>query len=217
MELKNLHIAHRGLHNNEIPENSIAAFKKALDKNMPIELDIRLLKDKNIVVFHDENLKRMTGYNKDIEKCTYEDIKELKLKDTNERIPLLKDVLKLVNNKVLLIIEFKNSKFGLESKAIKLLDDYKNFCLQSFNLRTLYFFKLIRPKYVVGLLVSYKRKRKLNLLFEPDFFSHSLKGIDNKFVKRKKSKNIPIFVWTIRNNEELLLAQKYGDSFIAEI
>ncbi len=217
MELKNLHIAHRGLHNNEIPENSIKSFIEALNKNMAIELDIRLLKDKNIVVFHDENLKRMTGINKKIENCTYEDIKNIYLKETTEKIPLLKDVLELINNKVLLIIELKNKKVGLEKEVIKILDNYENFCIQSFNLKTLYYFKVIRPKYIIGLLVSSKRKTKTKYFIKTDFISHSLKGIDNKYIKRKKSKNIPIFVWTIRNNEELLLAQKYGDSFIAEI
>lgn len=217
MELKNLKIAHRGLHNSEIPENSIESFKKALEKNMPIELDIRLLKDNNIVVFHDDNLKRMTGINKKIEKCTYKEIKDLKLKNTNEKIPLLEEVLELVDNKVLLIIELKNNRLGLESKVIKLLDNYTNFCIQSFNFKTLYFFKLLRPKYKIGLLISYKRKRILKLLFEPDFISHSLKGIDNKFINKKKKKNVPILIWTIRSEQELLIAQKYGDSFIAEI
>ena len=59
---KNKIIAHRGIHDNEkIPENSLKAFKLTMDKNIPIELDIHLTKDNEFIVFHDDNLKRMTG------------------------------------------------------------------------------------------------------------------------------------------------------------
>ena len=80
INLKNLVIAHRGIHNNlNIPENSIKAFKRALDKNIPIEIDIHLTKDNKLVVFHDKNLFRMTGVNKLIRKCNYNELKELRL------------------------------------------------------------------------------------------------------------------------------------------
>lgn len=106
MNLKGYEFRHRGLHKN-VPENSIIAFQKALYRNMPIELDVRILKDSNIIVFHDNNLKRMTGIDKKIEECNYEEIKNIKLKNSLETIPLLIDVLNLINNKVLLLIEVK--------------------------------------------------------------------------------------------------------------
>ena len=108
MNIKKLCIAHRGLYDEKIPENSMKAFEKAVSKNIPIEFDIHVLKDKNIVVFHDDNLYRMTGVDKKLIECTYEDIKNYKLKNTKETIPLLKDVLKMVNGKVLLDIELKS-------------------------------------------------------------------------------------------------------------
>ncbi len=88
--LKGIYIAHRGLYHKEkgIPENSIRAFKEAVKRNIPVELDVHLLKDGNIVSFHDDNLSRMTGYNKMIKDCTYEEISGLRLLDTNEKIPL---------------------------------------------------------------------------------------------------------------------------------
>lgn len=59
-------IAHRGYYNNKkgIPENSVLVFKKAIDNNYLIELDVRLTKDQKLVVFHDDNLKRVCGVNK---------------------------------------------------------------------------------------------------------------------------------------------------------
>ena len=107
----NLIIAHRGVHDNKsTPENSIKAFYKAVIKKYPIELDIQLTKDNEIVVFHDKNLKRMTGLDKDVEDLTLDEIKKLKLLDTREHIPRLDEVLKLVNGKVLIDIEIKPCK-----------------------------------------------------------------------------------------------------------
>ena len=121
-------IAHRGLHNiNEnIPENTLKAFKNAIKNNYAIELDVHILKDGKVIVFHDKTLFRMTGVNKKIKDMNYDEIKCLKLKNTSENIPLLKEVLKLVAGKVPLIIELKSSnKVGtLEKEVMKLLENY---------------------------------------------------------------------------------------------
>ena len=83
--LKNRIIAHRGYFDNSlgIPENSLPAFKKAIDLNFAIELDIHILKDNTIVAFHDNNLKRMTGINKPLKDYNYGELKDIKLLDTN--------------------------------------------------------------------------------------------------------------------------------------
>ena len=83
------------------------AFAEAIKNNYIIELDVHLLKDSEVIVFHDDNLKRMTGVNKKVKECTYEEIAEIKLKETEEKIPLLKEVLNLVDGKVPIIIELK--------------------------------------------------------------------------------------------------------------
>ena len=101
-------ISHRGVHDNDkVPENSIEAFKLAIKKGYIIELDVHLLKDNEIVVFHDDNLLRMTGVNKKIKNTTYKELQELKLLDTRYKIPKLIDVLNLVDGKVPLLIELK--------------------------------------------------------------------------------------------------------------
>ena len=94
---KNKIIAHRGLHNNYIVENTLLAFLKAVEKDYAVELDIRLLKDGTVVVQHDIDLKRLTGINKLIESCTLKDISNIKI---NEKyyIPTLEQVLKLINH-----------------------------------------------------------------------------------------------------------------------
>ncbi len=102
-------IAHRGYHNMKagIPENSVGAFEKAIENHYMIELDVHILKDNKIIVFHDDNLERMTGVKKQLKNCTYEEIKDLKLNKTNYTIPLFEEVLKLIDGKVPILIELK--------------------------------------------------------------------------------------------------------------
>ena len=80
MNIKGLLISHRGIFDNEtIPENSLAAFRKAKNLNIPIELDVQLTKDQEVIVFHDINLKRMCGIDKYIEDVTYQELQQLTL------------------------------------------------------------------------------------------------------------------------------------------
>ena len=101
--------AHRGLHDNatEAPENSMAAFRKAADAGFGIELDIQLTKDKIPVVFHDFTLKRVCGGEGKISDYTYEELQQFHLCNSVEKIPKFEDVLKMVDGKVPLIVEFK--------------------------------------------------------------------------------------------------------------
>ena len=116
-------IAHRGLHDKNTPENSLAAFSKAIEKGFAIELDVQLLSDDTVVVFHDTSLSRMTGNDGYIKFLNKNDLKVLKLKGTKEHIPTFEEVLNLVDGKTPLLIEIKNSstKVGkLEQKVVDL-------------------------------------------------------------------------------------------------
>ncbi|MBQ7798464.1 MAG: hypothetical protein IJ371_05015 [Clostridia bacterium] len=127
--------AHRGVHA-EYPENSMPAFQKSMDLNLSIELDIHLTKDGQIVVFHDDNLKRMTGNNEFIKFLTYDQIKQYKLNNTDYHIPLLKEVFELVKGKVPILIEIKtnNNMKKLVPQLKKEIDNYKGkVFIQSFS------------------------------------------------------------------------------------
>lgn len=233
--LKGKYFTHRGLHNkgSGIPENSMLAFKESLKINKPIEFDIHLLMDGNIVVFHDNNLYRMTGYNKDLKTCTYNDIRQLKLLNTKESIPLLEDVLKLVNGQVLLDIELKSSlPVGkLEARTCEYLDDYKGqFVVSSFNPKSVRWFKKHRPGYIRG-QIAYETKvyeslrfiqrfiykyMLLNFISKPDFIAYRLQSLPNKRVEKYRERGYPVLVWTIKSDDDLAKAKKYGDSFIYE-
>ena len=211
--LKDNLIAHRGVHI-DAPENSIKAFKKAVSKNYIIEFDVHLLKDNTIVVFHDNNLKRMIGKDIKLKDCTYEDIKDLKLLNTDNSIPKLEDVLKVIDGKVPIIIELKSDrKVGLlEKELVKILDNYSGkFCIKSFNPLSIRWFKKNKPNYIRGLLLDNKKKSLISricrsnislFLARPDFLSCNYKLHNNKKILKYMKKN-PVIAWTIKNDEEL--------------
>ena len=149
--------AHRGLHDNatEAPENSMAAFKKAVECGYGIELDVQLTKDGIPVVFHDFTLARVARYaegqvpddavhNEDgsigvagkVIDYTYEELQQFHLLDSEEKIPRFEDFLKMVDGRVPLIVELKIERFDVSvcPKAYELLSNYKGvYCIESFN------------------------------------------------------------------------------------
>lgn len=224
-------IAHRGIHNNLIPENSIKAFKEAIKKKHIIELDVHLLKDDNVVVFHDDNLKRLTGINKKIKDTTYDEIGSLKLNNTDEHIPLLTDVLKLVNGQVPLLIELKyDNKAGLlEEKIMAILNNYQGlYALQSFSPFALIYLRKKYPDTIRGLLVAKFKKNNMNIFkkiilrnmvlnhwIKPDFISCQYEFLTNKKIQ-KFHQNHLLLTWTIRNKEEFNKYKVLCDNCIVE-
>lgn len=206
--LKNRKIAHRGLFDNvKVPENSIGAFTKAIKNDNIIELDVHLTKDNEVVVFHDDNLKRMTGVNKKIKDVNYSEIKNLKLLNTNYNIPLLKDVIKLVDKKVPLIIEVKTDNMvgKIEKELVKILDNYDGpFVVKSFNPFIVNWFRIHRPNYIRGLLINKNISDFLKLIYifisNPNFLSCHYTTLKSNIVKKFKKNNI-VLGWGITNQK----------------
>lgn len=224
---KNLIIAHRGIHDNiTTPENSISSFKKALDKNVPIEFDIQLTKDNKLVIFHDDNLKRMTGVDKFIQDTDFADVRKLRLLNTNEIIPTFKEVLDLVNSKILLDIEIKNTnkKKLVVELVLKELENYKGkVYLKSFNPFIVKQIKKKTNKYKLGLLITDKYninivdfifKTNLPIYYlKPDFLAIKKTMLTKKYYKHFKN-HYNIFIWTIKTEKEIL---KYKKTYLDNI
>ena len=209
MKILNNKIAHRGMFDNiKIPENSLSSFKKALKYNYSIELDVQLTKDNILIVFHDANLKRMTGVDKLVKDSNYEEIKELKLLNTKEYIPTLDEVLNLVNNKVLLDIEVKDTKKIKEITSIlkDKLSNYNNYVLKSFNPKIVRYLKNNINNTEVGYLIDSKHKFLYSNLIikysKADFLSISKKLLKTKKFQKLKNK-YQLLIWTIKDKNEI--------------
>ena len=147
--------AHRGLHNEELPENSLGAFKNAVDHRFGIELDIQLSKDNVPMVFHDATLKRVCGIDAKLCDYTAEELQKIKLLDSEWTIPRFEEVLSLVDGRVPLLVEFKRGNTDLVKIACDMLDSYNGaFCVESFDPIMLMRIKKYRPKFARGQLVG---------------------------------------------------------------
>jgi glycerophosphoryl diester phosphodiesterase len=230
--LKGAFIAHRGLHNKKagIPENSLLSFQKAIEKGFPIEIDVHLTKDGEIVVFHDEDTKRMCGIEKKIEACTLSELKELELLSTDQKIPTLQECLELVDGRVFLLIEFKmvNSNTDrLCEKANEILSKYKGkYLIQSFYPQVVRWFRIHRPDLCRGQLsggFSLKNPAKfllgkqfLNFIGRPDFISYEHQFSQSVFFRFATFLGAAPVCWTFRSKEELMQNGKHAETWIFE-
>ena len=150
--------AHRGLHGDGVPENSMAAFRDALEAGYGIELDIHLLKDGNLAVIHDSKLIRTTGMEGIVEDLTTEDLKNYSLEGTPQTIPTFREVIELFAGKAPLIVELKptgGNHAALTEAACKMLDEYQvDYCIESFDPRCVAWLKKNRPQIIRGQLTE---------------------------------------------------------------
>ena len=222
-------IAHRGLWDKNNPENSLAAFERAIETDYAIELDINPIDDGTPVVFHDSKMSRMTGKDRYIQNLSKEELETTTLLDTDQKIPTLEEVLKLVKGKVPLLIEIKNQeKVGdLERRVLDLLKNYKGeYAIQSFNPYTLKWFYEHAPKIWRGQLSSFFKGAKLSIfkklalrklalrkITHQNFVSYEIPYLPNKWTRKLE---IPLLAWTIRKQDDYIKALQYSDNVIFE-
>lgn len=226
-------IAHRGLHNNTaIPENSMQALEAAVRRHYPIEIDVHLLADGNIVVFHDDNLERMTGLNQPLCQQQYHNIKHLRLLDTDQHIPLLEEVLDFVNGDIPLLIELKNAgKVGKPEQILgEKIADYKGeYAVQSFNPLSLGWFKDNASHVMRGQLASdfrgiglpgYQkfllRRLLMNWVSAPHFIAYDIRCLPYWATTFCQSLGLPLLAWVVRSDEDWKKSYRFSDNFIFE-
>lgn len=223
--------AHRGLHGNGVPENSMEAFRLAKAAGYGIELDVHLLADGNLAVMHDSALVRTTGAQGTIEDLTTQQLKGFCLEGTDQTIPEFRHVLDLFAGEAPIIVELKcvnNNYDALCGAACKMLDDYRGvYCMESFDPRCIHWLRKNRPditrgqlseNYLVGnnpkmplILKFLLKNHMLNFLTLPDFIAYKFsdrKSIGN-WVCRELWK-IQGVTWTLKNQEAYDIAVKEG-------
>ncbi len=226
--------AHRGLHGNGVPENSLAAFALACEAGYGIELDVQLSRDGEIMVFHDYTLERMTGDPRKLSELSAAALGELHLAGTKETIPSLAQVLRLVDGRVPLLIELKGEDLNtaLAPKLAAMLGDYSGpYCIESFNPLLLRDIQKHLPQAYCGLLytnvVRDKKKASLinillsamalNVLCRPQFIAFNEADRHSLPVRLTTGLyHAPKFVWTVRSEASLNMAHQCGECPIFE-
>lgn len=238
--LKQFYYAHRGLHNASagIPENSLSAFRLAVQNGYGAELDVHLSKDGKLFVMHDENLVRMTGINAEIRDLTARQLEQIHLTGTNEPIPYFEEVLLIFERAGLpLIIELKTAgkrnRLLVENvlAALKKHPDLL-FCIESFDPIAMWYVRRKNKDIVRGQLSSNFMKQPeslkfpltfilknllLNFLSLPDFIAYNYKYRKNlSLLLCKKLYDVQEVNWTIRTKPQAQQAVREGSIVIFE-
>lgn len=227
-------IAHRGLHDNNgpAPENSMAAFRKAVASGYGIELDVQLTRDRIPVVFHDFTLERMTGQPGKVCDYTYEELSAFTLARSEEKIPLFEEFLQMVAGRVPLIIEYKIEAMdvGVCPIADRMLREYEGpYCIESFNPMGLSWYRrfhndvlrgqladtFIRNKEFKGPLYFGLQNLLLNFIGRPDFiaYNHEHRNVLSRWICCKVfgAKSV---AWTVKSQKDLDDIEKDFQIFI---
>lgn len=228
--LQNWYYAHRGLHKEGLPENSLGSFAAAKDAGYGIELDIHLMKDGNLAVIHDASLLRTAGADVQIEDLTIAELADYRLEGTGEQIPLLSQVLDLIDGNVPLIVELKsvnNNYAELCAAACEMMENYKGlYCMESFDPRCILWLKRNKNNVIRGQLAYnlfrvdskvpaimkfFLRHNLLNVITKPDFIAYNFsdRKILSNFLCRKLW-GVQGVAWTIRNKEDFETAVQEG-------
>jgi glycerophosphoryl diester phosphodiesterase len=230
--------AHRGLHDNntEAPENSMPAFRKAVEKGYGIELDVQLTADSVQVIFHDLDLERACGVRGLVRDYTFDELQKLRLFGSQERIPALKDFLGMVRGRVPLIVEYKSEDCDLTLCRViaPMLRKYKGtYCIESFNPLVLLWYRKNRPDVMRGQLSDgfihqkeFRTPSKLapglflqflatNFVTRPDFVAYNFhyQGNLSRRLWRRLFRGKSA-AWTVRSEEELKKARPHFDAYI---
>jgi glycerophosphoryl diester phosphodiesterase len=212
-------IAHRGLHarGEGRPENSLAAFAHACALGFPAELDVRLTRDREVVVFHDRLLRRLTGAAGRLEERDAAELRTLRLLGTGERVPMLREVLDLVGGRVPLLIELKSSVLwpALERAVLEALDGYAGeVAIQSFKRRTLRELERQGAPHAVGHL--WRRLGRPAGGVEPAFLGCHVDALPSRAVRRRREAGAVVLAWTVRSPEQAAHALRFVDNYIFE-
>lgn len=230
--LREVPLAHRGLHDDAIPENSLAAFAAAAAGGYGVELDVMLSRDRVPVIFHDPTLERLAGRADRIVDLTVAELATVSLGGTREQVPTLAAAL-LQLREVPVMVELKQTSLrvgDLESAVARLLDVHAGpWCVASFNPASLRWFRRHRPGatrvLTAGRLDGAKLPRVLRRRLAelqdlpsvaPHAVSYDLAGLPNVPCDAWRSRGGVLVAWTADSPAALVRARGLADNVIFE-
>ena len=227
-------IAHRGLHQSNITENSVEAIGNSIESGFPIEIDVHLCQKETMVVFHDDNLTRLLDINVKTQDLNPELIKYLKYSTHQSSIMTLNECLAIVNGQVPLLIELKNTRIlrrEIIKSVLSALDNYQGqYAIQSFDPLILKSIRGCNQEIPLGWLccnwwqqnIGFFDKVYLNYLGPYLSKKIDFLCIEKNLLKTNRIKLLrqlfrkPIIAWTIDQKAEYQELSKYCDNIIFE-
>ena len=226
--LKKRPIAHRGYHdlNQTRWENTLSAFEAAIEKDYAIECDVHLSADGVAVVFHDEQLERLTGQKGSVHEKTAAELAQIKIGGTDDHVPTLAEMLALVRGRVPIVIELKGSQGkddGLVSAVASALKGYEGkVALMSFAHWHVRKFAKEAPGIPGGLTAEGRTSPDLeahfSMLAHPiAFVSFGVMDLPNPFISFVREKlDMPVITWTVREKWSQDVTTAHADQMTFE-
>lgn len=217
-----------------MPENSLAAFTAAVDNGYGVELDVQFTRDKRVVVFHDDTLKRACAVDARVDEYTYQQLLELPLFNTEHRIPLFSEVLSVLAGKVPVIVELKATKDYAalcQDTLLHLLQYQGHYCVESFDPHIVRWFKRNAPQIVRGqlsepyagwrhnfrpLISLFMSRLWTNIFTRPHFIAFGIHGRRNLSWYLCKALGAMMVCWTARPQDSLEKLKRQYDATIFE-
>lgn len=231
--LKTKKIAHRGLHTDKFPENSLGAFAHAITHGFAVEFDVQPSLEGIPVVFHDDHLSRMTGEDDYVYFTKIDVLNQAALKKTEYTIPTLEETLAFIDGQVPVLIEIKADApiISLTNAVIEHLEHYQGrVAIHSFSPKVIKHLKKKAPHLLRGQISSdfkdakklskwrkfYLSRMLLNPLTRPDFITYDIRALPHPSVTQFKKSKKPVLGYTAQNKKAYLKALKYVDNAVFE-
>ncbi|QUL37498.1 glycerophosphodiester phosphodiesterase family protein [Erythrobacter sp. JK5] len=222
--------AHRGLHSDSVPENSLEGARLAIAAGMGVECDIQRSRDDHPMVFHDWELRRLTGAEGLTEGSTAAELRQVRYLGSAESPATLADLLQLVEGKVPILIEIKSKRgYDVERSCLRVRDALARYsgmhAVMSFDPRVARWFRRHSPSTPCGLVMredehGYTQKawqRRLALrIAKPDFLAYHILALPSRWVARLRANGLPILTWTVSTPDLRARAQEHADGLISE-
>lgn len=214
---------HRGLHDDDVPENSLASFEAAIAKGCGIECDLQLSACHTPIVFHDRDGRRLCARPDVVGESDAETISGWTLKGGQEKVPTLAAMLDLVAGRVPILLEMKEEGRNGEAIAAATLAAVKDYDgpvgLMSFSATAIRFLRKVAPDIRRGLVLSgrdtpLRRWDKMRRA-RPHFLAVKV-GVVHKPWAQKFRENGPLYSWTARTPKDAAKLARYADAPIWE-
>lgn len=216
--------AHRGLHDADTPENSLAAFDAAMARGLGIECDIRVSTDSRAMVFHDAETERLTGEAGVTADMTVGQLTALTLGESKEHVPTLRDMLDLVAGRVPLLLELKtDGKESVHKLCRAVRRDVEGYAGQiavmSFDPRIGEWFASHMPDLPRGIVITEQGSRTLSGAVkrrvqtkkaQPHFLAYDIRDLPSRFAKSYTKCGTPLLSWTVKSAGDVDTAVESG-------
>jgi glycerophosphoryl diester phosphodiesterase len=225
--VKRLPVAHRGLHdgNNAVWENTLSAFKRAVDAGYAIECDLQYVADAVPVVFHDDDMERLLKIKGDVRDKSSGELSLMSIGGTTDKVPTLMALLDLVKGKVPLVIELKGREGddeGFAASVLEILEGYKGeVALMSFDHHILKDLAELESPYPIGLTAEGVRPvdfeaHRTAMAYGLDFISYCVMHLPNGFIEEQRKASVPVITWTVRNKAQADHSYAHADQITFE-